>query len=182
VIALANLLVQLLGDLVVLGFLAARPTRSLAAENLLLRRQLALYLERGTKPSRIDAATRITLAWLSRLCDWRSALVVVRPQTVIRWHRAGWRLLWRYKSRPGRPPIPHELRHLIRRIANENPLWVEERIANELLVSSVSGSRHEPSGNTCPSDLRVAHAVISAGRPFSGTTHKRLSLATSLPR
>jgi hypothetical protein len=109
VIALADLLVQLLGDLVVLVFLAARPTRSLAAENLLLRRQLALYLERGTKPPRIDAATRITLAWLSRLCDWRSALVVVCPQTVIRWHRAGWRLLWRYKSRPGRPPIPHEL-------------------------------------------------------------------------
>jgi hypothetical protein len=134
VIALADLLVQLLGDLVVLVFLAARPTRSLAAENLLLRRQLALYLERGTKPPRIDAATRITLAWLSRLCDWRSALVVARPQTVIRWHRAERRLLWRYKSRPGRPPIPHELRHLIRRMANENPLWGEERIANELLV------------------------------------------------
>jgi putative transposase len=134
VIALADLLVQLLGDLVVLVFLAARPTRSLAAENLLLRRQIALYLQRGTKPPRIDAATRITLAWLSRLCDRRSALVVVRPQTVIRWHRAGWRLLWRYKSRPGRPPIPHELRHLIRRMANENPLWGEERIANELLV------------------------------------------------
>jgi putative transposase len=134
VIALADLLVQLLGDLVVLVFLAARPTRSLAAENLLLRRQIALSLQRGTKPPRIDAATRITLAWLSRLCDRRSALVVVRPQTVIRWHRAGWRLLWRYKSRPGRPPIPHELRHLIRRMANENPLWGEERIANELLV------------------------------------------------
>ncbi len=86
------------------------------------------------KPRRIDAATRVSLALLSRLCDWRSCLMVVRPETVVRWHRAGWRLLWRYKSRPGRPPIPLELRRLIRRMAMENPLWGEERIANELLV------------------------------------------------
>src|SRR5205807_4262318 len=58
----------------------------------------------------------------------------VRPETLIRWHRAGWRLLWRYKSRPGRPPIPLELRQLIRRMATENLLWGEERIANELLL------------------------------------------------
>ena len=71
---------------------------------------------------------------LSRLFDWRDALVVVRPEPRIRWHRAGWRLFWRIKSRPGRPPIPLELRHLIRRMATANPLWGEERIANELLL------------------------------------------------
>jgi transposase InsO family protein len=71
---------------------------------------------------------------LSRLFDWRDALVVVRPETLIRWHRAGWRLFWRFKSRRGRPPIPLELRQLIRRMATENPLWGEERIANELLL------------------------------------------------
>jgi len=60
--------------------------------------------------------------------------MVIRPETMVRWHRAGWRLFWRYKSRPGRPPIPLELRQLIRRMARENPLWGEERIANELLV------------------------------------------------
>jgi hypothetical protein len=54
------------------------------------------------------------------------------PETLTRWHRAGWRLLWRYKSRPGRPPIPLELRRLIRRMAIENPLWGEERLTNEL--------------------------------------------------
>jgi transposase InsO family protein len=53
---------------------------------------------------------------------------------MLRWHRAGWQLFWRYKSRPGRPPIPLELRQLIRRMATENPLWGEERIANELMV------------------------------------------------
>ena len=56
------------------------------------------------KPQRVDAATRASLALLSQLCDWRSCLVVVRPETVLRWHRAGWRLFWRCKSRTDRPP------------------------------------------------------------------------------
>jgi hypothetical protein len=104
------------------------------AENFLLRRQLALYIERGNRPGRIDPATRISLAVLARLFDWRSTLVVVKPETMRRWHRAGWRLLWQTKSRRGRPPIAKELRELIRRMASENLLWGEERIANELLL------------------------------------------------
>src|SRR5438876_8769250 len=104
------MVVRLLADLIGLLVLTARSRRSVEAENLVLRRQLALYKERGVKPRRIDAATRVSLAWLTKLCDWRSCLLVVRPETVLRWHRAGWRLLWRYKSRPGRPPIPLELR------------------------------------------------------------------------
>jgi putative transposase len=74
------------------------------------------------------------LVLLARLLDWRGALVIVQPATMIRWHRAGWRLLWRTKSRVGRSPIPKELRELIRRMARENVLWGEERIANELLL------------------------------------------------
>jgi putative transposase len=128
------MIVRLLADLIGLLMLAVRPRRSIEAENLVLRRQLALFKERGVKPRRIDAATRLSVAWLSRLCDWRSCVIVVRPETIVRWHRAGWRLFWRYKSRPGRPAIPLELRQLIRRMARENPLWGEERIANELLV------------------------------------------------
>ena len=58
--------------------------------------------------------------------------MVVRPETMLRWHRAGWKLFWRLKSRPGRPPIPIEIQTLIRRMANENPTWGQERIANEL--------------------------------------------------
>ena len=125
---------QLLADVVALVALAFRPRLATAAENLVLRRQLALFKERGIKPRRIDAATRIRLAALSRLCNWRSCLKLVRPETVIRWHRAGWRLFWRYKTRPGRPRIPLELRQLIRRIATENISWGQERIANELLL------------------------------------------------
>ena len=114
-------------------WLILRSTSAVEAENLFLRRQLALYVERGVKPRRIDSVTRIALTILSGFFDWRDALVVVRPQTLIRWHRAGWKLFWRLKSRPGRPPIPCELQALIRRIANENPSWGEERIANESL-------------------------------------------------
>jgi transposase InsO family protein len=113
-------------------WLALRSTSAVAAENLFLRRQLALYIERGVKPRRVDSATRIALTILSRFFDWRDALVVVRPETLLRWHRQGWKLFWRLKSRPGRPPIPRRLQALIRQMARENPLWGEERIANEL--------------------------------------------------
>ena len=80
-IAFACMVLRLLGDLIGLLVLTARSRRSIEAENLVLRRQLALLKERGVKPRRIDAATRLSLAWLSRLCDWRSCVIVVRPET-----------------------------------------------------------------------------------------------------
>ena len=128
-----RIILRLLADVVAMTVLVLRSRRSLEAENLVLRRQLGLFKERGMTRRRIDAATRLSLALLSRLCDWRSCLIVVRPETVVRWHRAGWRLFWPYKSRPGRPPIPLELRQLIQRIALQNPLWGGER-TNELLL------------------------------------------------
>jgi putative transposase len=111
-----------------------RSTEAVQAENLFLRRQLALYIERGVRPRPIDPASRVSLALLAKLFDWRGALVVMQPATMVRWHRAGWKLLWRVNSRRGRPPIPQELRALIRRLAAENRLRGEERIANELLL------------------------------------------------
>jgi len=86
------ILVQLAADAVRWCGLVLRSSRSIQAENLFLRRQLALYHERGVKARRMDPATRIALALLSRLFDWRDALIVVRPETLIRWHRAGWKL------------------------------------------------------------------------------------------
>jgi putative transposase len=107
----------------------------LAAENLFLRKQLALYLERQAKPRRADDATRITLVALSRILVWRQLLTVVKPETLIRWHRKGFRSLWRWKSRgPGRPPIPADMQRLIETMAVANRTWGEERIAAELLV------------------------------------------------
>ncbi len=110
------------------------PSPALAAENLFLRQQLALYQERHVKPRRATTATRLALVWFARWFDWRHALAVVQPETFICWHRQGVRLFWRLKSRPGRPTLPPELQTLIRQMARDNPTWGQERIANELLL------------------------------------------------
>jgi hypothetical protein len=82
-IYLARLLLRLLADLVQFTALAFKPRQAIVAENLILRRQIALFQERGIQPRRIDAATRLSLAIWSRLCNWRSCLTVVCPQTVL---------------------------------------------------------------------------------------------------
>jgi transposase InsO family protein len=105
-----------------------------AAENLFLRKQLAFYQERKIRYRRIDNPTRLTLVWLSRWFNWRSALAVVTPKTFIGWHRKGFQLFWRSRCQSGRPRIPPDLQCLIRRMAGENPSWGEERIANELFL------------------------------------------------
>jgi putative transposase len=132
--SLTQIGIGLFSDILRLGLSFFRSSNAIRAENLVLRRQLAKYLERGVKPRKMDVQTRISLALFTKLFDWRDAVVLVRPATIIRWHQLGWRLFWRSKCRAGRPPIPVELRLLIRRMALENPIWGEERIANELLV------------------------------------------------
>jgi hypothetical protein len=92
VIALARIVLRFLADLAGLVVLSLKPRRSVEADNLFLRRQLAMFQERGVKPRRVDAETRMSLALLSRIFAWRDALVVVRPETLVRWHRTGWRL------------------------------------------------------------------------------------------
>ena len=120
-------------DLGRLLLLAVRRRAALVAENLFLRKQLALFQERQVKPRRANDATRWLMATVSRVFDWRMALVVVKPDTLIRWHRKGFRLFWRWKSKPtGRPRLPRDLQQFIRKMAAENPTWGEERIANEL--------------------------------------------------
>src|SRR5215471_561231 len=116
------------------AFCASVCCPALAAENLFLRKQLALYQDRHTKPRRATNAIRMSLVGLSRLFDWRQALVIVQPATLIRWHRKSCRLFWRWQSCPGRPRIPAELQALIRQMAQDNPTWGQERIANELLL------------------------------------------------
>jgi putative transposase len=124
----ATILIQLTADTLRWCGLAFRSKRSIEAENQFLRRQLALHVERGVKQPRVDQFSRIAPALPSRFFNWRDALVVVRLETMIRWHRAGWELFW-LKSQPGPPPIPQQIQTLIRRTANENPLGGEERIA-----------------------------------------------------
>ncbi len=131
---LAHLARTLFTDGVHFISLFARSRTALAAENLFLRKQLAFYQERKVVPRRFDNVSRYILVLLSHGFAWKDALVNVTPKTFIGWHRAGFRLFWRWKSRPGRPRIPPELRALIRAMARDNPGWGEERIANELLL------------------------------------------------
>jgi putative transposase len=120
-------------DLVRLVSIGFRSRRALAAENLFLRKQLALFQERKVKPRRADDSTRWIMATLSQMFAWHDALWNVKPDTLIRWHRKGFRLFWRWKSRQtGRPGLPKDLRQLIRDMAAANVTWGQERIANEL--------------------------------------------------
>ena len=128
------LCLNLFADLLRFLVLSLRSKRSLAAENLFLRKQLAFYRERKIKARRTSHPARLTLVWLSRWFDWRSALTVVTPKTFIGWHRMGFELFWRRKCQSGRPRIPPDLQRLIRKMARENPSWGQERIANELLL------------------------------------------------
>jgi putative transposase len=108
---------------------------ALVAENLFLRKQLALFKERNARPRRITTAARVTLLGLARFFDWRSALVIVKPETFIKWHRIAFRIFWRWKSgKTGRPTLPKNLKELICEMARDNPTWGEERIADELSV------------------------------------------------
>jgi putative transposase len=130
----ATMLLSLIADAVRYLGLCLRPSPALAAENLFLRKQLALYQERQVKPRQAANAIRVAMVWLARWFNWRSALSIVAPQTFTRWHRQGFRWFWRCKSKPGRPALPKDLQALIRRMALENPSWGQERIANELLL------------------------------------------------
>jgi transposase InsO family protein len=112
-----------------------RSRARLAAENLFLRKQLALYLERQVEPRRASNATRLTLVMVARFIKWRQCLTIVQPDTLVRWHRHAFRLFWRWKSRRrGRPRIPPDLQQLIIQMAKANRTWGEERIAAELLL------------------------------------------------
>lgn len=107
----------------------------LILENLALRQQLAI-LSRQLPGPPLCRRDRLFWVCLSKLYSgWRSALVLVQPDTVVRWHRQGFRLWWRWKSqtkRAGRPPLDREVRALIQRMSRENPTWGAPRIQAEL--------------------------------------------------
>src|SRR5438128_129500 len=138
--------------------LSFRSRAALQLEILALRHQLGV-LHRSVKRPKLTTADRLLWACLCRIWpNWRSALVIVKPDTVIAWHRKAFRLFWTWKGRrgrPGRPAVPHDVRELIRRMSRENPLWGAPRIHGELLklgidvgetsVSKYMGRRRPPS-------------------------------------
>jgi hypothetical protein len=106
---------------------------AVVAENVFLRKQLALFQERKTRPRRTSALFRLAMVALAKFFDWRDALAIVKPETFVGWQRTAFKMFWPWKSRkPGRPALPKNVRELISQMARENPKWGKERIANEL--------------------------------------------------
>jgi putative transposase len=106
------------------------------------------------------SAAKLSVPWASELwSDWRTALVIVKPETVIAWHRKSFRLFWNWKVRsgnPGRPAVTKEVRDLIRRMSRENPIWGAPRIHGELLklgidIGETSVSKYMVHRRTSPS-------------------------------
>jgi hypothetical protein len=119
---------------------ALRTRAELALENLALRQQLS-SLRRSSPRPRLRLSDRAFWVGLSQIWSrWANALVIVQPDTVARWHRAGFRLLWRWKSRARTPverDVSPEVKQLIRRMAKANPLWGAPKIHGELLMLGI---------------------------------------------
>jgi hypothetical protein len=107
-----------------------------AAENLCLRQQLVVLRRRQPRPRLRGADRRFWILASQWYSGWRGVLLIVQPQTILRWHREGWRAYWRWRwrrwERGGGRPISAELRALIRRMASENRFWGQRRIQAEL--------------------------------------------------
>jgi len=132
--SLLSLITDLAGDVLLFFRLLFRSRTALSAEVLFLRKQLAFYEERQVHPRRLNDSARVCLILWSRLCNWKEALVIVKPEILIGWHRKGFKLFWKGKSQAGRPRIPENIRKLIVQKAQENPTWGQARVAAELSV------------------------------------------------
>jgi putative transposase len=110
---------------------------ALQLENVALRHQIGVFQRSAKKRLWLNRSDRLLWIWLSRVwTEWRSALVIVKPETVIAWQRQAFRIFWIWKvrrGRPGRPVVPREVRDLIRRMSKENAGWGAPRIHGELL-------------------------------------------------
>ena len=119
-----------------------RSRAAIELENLALRHQIRVLQRSARKRPKLTPWDRLLWVWLSRIwSDWCSALVIVKPETVVAWHRAGFRLFWTWKVRrgqPGRPVISRDVRRLIRQMCRENPGWGAPRIHGELLKLGIN--------------------------------------------
>jgi putative transposase len=114
----------------------------LGLENLALRHQLHVLRRQRPGRPRLLTIDRLPWVWLYRI--WPrclDAMVLVKPVTVVQWHRQGFRLLWRWRSRSGRPSVDRETRDLVRQISSANPLWGAPRIHGELLKLGIEVSQ-----------------------------------------
>ena len=114
-----------------------KTSAQLRLENLALRQQLGVLRRSVPKRPKLTSADRVFWVWLRLVwADWKSALLIVNADTVVAWHRKGFRLFWTWKihrGKPGRPRVPQEIRDLIRMMSRNNPRWGAPRIHGELL-------------------------------------------------
>jgi Integrase core domain len=140
-----------------LSMLAARASRE--AEIFVLRQQLLVLTRKSPARFRLRNLDRLILVWLYRLFpSLLDAIIIVKPETLLRWHRRGFRAYWRWKSwrRGGRRRIDRDVRDLIRRLSRENPTWEAPRIHGELLMLGIEVS-----------ESTVGRYMIRIGRPRS---------------
>jgi hypothetical protein len=194
-------LLKLLGGVLV-GVFRSHAARE--AETAFLRQQLVVLQRSAPARLRLRTADRLIFVWLYRLFpSVLEAAVVFKPETLVRWHRSGFRLYWRWKSRRrvGRPAVPADIRDLIRTISRDNPLWGAPRIHGELLklgidiaqstVAKYMSRRHGPRSPGWQAFLRNHHrphrrrrsvrrsddrvqTALRVGHPGSGAATARL--------
>src|SRR5713226_8766667 len=139
-------LFRLAGDLTLDGvrFLGAilRARTAMSAEILFLRKRLAFYQEHQVRPRRLTDSARFSLVFWSRLFDWKEALVIVKPETLIGWHRQGFKVFWKWKCRVGRPRLPGDIRQLSQILFNQLFRFVQpfDLSDHQLLISFVVNS------------------------------------------
>lgn len=137
---------------------------ALQLENVALRHQIGVLQRSAKKRLPLNNSDRLLWVWLSRVWrDWRSALVIVKPEAVIGWHGKASRMFWAWKvrrGRPGRKAVSREIRDLIRRMSRENPGWGAPRIRGELLKLGIEIT--EPT---------VAKYLVRSRKPPSQTWH-----------
>ena len=155
-------MLNLLRSLLLAGLAFVRTRRQLAAEILALRHQLGV-LKRSVKRPRLSDVDRGLWVLLSRWwAGWSDALIIVKPATVIRWHRAGFRRYWTWRSRSkgGRPAIDPEIRKLIKRMATAN-MWGAPRIHGELLKLGINVTVREWTFGFPPRRVRECESVAA---------------------
>jgi hypothetical protein len=163
--------------LLALNLLAAlfKSKSRLEAENAALRQQLVVLRRKVHGRIRLTRGDRLFFVQLYRwFPSILKVITIVRPKTLVRWHRAGFRCYWGWKSRSigGRPPIGAELRGLIRRMRRENPLWGAPRIHGELLKLGFAVAQSTVAKYMARRGMTTR--LVRAGRPSCATTRRRL--------
>ena len=167
---------------------------ALQLEILALRHQLQVLERTRPRRGRLTRSDRLLWVWLSGVWrGWRAAVVIVKPETVLAWHRQGFRLLWTWKSqhRPGRPAVPPDVRALIHTMADANPLWGAPRIHGELLKLGIEVSQatvanlHATAPAAALTDVaHVSHESCRQdnGRRFLCRANRHVSTPLRVPR